>query len=66
LLAWYRHHKRVLPWRSDPTLYCVWIAEIMLQQTRFRTALPYYDRFLSGFPDVEALAAATEEDVLEF
>jgi len=66
LLAWYRRHKRVLPWRSDPTPYRVWTAEIMLQQTRVRTALPYYDRFLRRFPDVEALAAASEEDVLEF
>jgi adenine-specific DNA glycosylase len=66
LLAWYRRHKRVLPWRSDPTPYHVWTAEIMLQQTRVRTALPYYDRFLRRFPDVEALAAASEEDVLEF
>jgi A/G-specific adenine glycosylase len=66
LLAWYRRHKRALPWRSDATPYRVWIAEIMLQQTRVQTAVPYYDRFLSRFPNVEALAAATKEDVLEF
>jgi A/G-specific adenine glycosylase len=66
LLAWYQSHKRAFPWRSDPTPYRVWIAEIMLQQTRVQTVLPYYDRFLRRFPDVAALAAASEEDVLEF
>jgi A/G-specific adenine glycosylase len=65
LLHWYRHHKRVLPWRSNPTPYRVWIAEIMLQQTRVQTVLPYYDRFLERFPDVEALASASEQDVLQ-
>lgn len=65
LLAWYRHHKRVLPWRSNPTPYRVWIAEIMLQQTRVQTVLPYYDRFLARFPDVGALAAASESEIME-
>jgi len=54
----------MLPWRSQPAPYRVWIAEIMLQQTRVQTVLPYYARFLERFPDPAALAAASEEDVL--
>lgn len=65
LLAWYRGHRRILPWRSRPTPYRVWIAEVMLQQTQVRTVLPYYERFLERFPDVKALAAASEDDVLQ-
>jgi A/G-specific adenine glycosylase len=65
LLAWYRRHRRRLPWRGRPTPYRVWIAEIMLQQTRVATVLPYYERFLQRFPDIKTLAAASEDDVLE-
>jgi A/G-specific adenine glycosylase len=65
LLSWYQSHQRTLPWRSKPTPYRVWIAEIMLQQTRVRTVLPFYDRFLKRFPDIHALAAAAEQDVME-
>jgi A/G-specific adenine glycosylase len=65
LFAWYRRHRRALPWRADPSPYRVWIAEVMLQQTRVRTMLPYYERFLRRFPSVEALADASEGDVLE-
>jgi len=49
LLVWYRENARVLPWRSDPTPYHVWISEIMLQQTRVEAVKPYYDRFLKKF-----------------
>jgi A/G-specific adenine glycosylase len=66
LLAWYRHYKRLLPWRGNPAPYRVWIAEIMLQQTRVQTVLPHYERFLKRFPSIKALAAASEEDVLEY
>lgn len=55
----------MLPWRQEVTPYRVWISEIMLQQTRVESALPYYERFLSTFPDVETLAAAPLEDVLK-
>ncbi len=65
IIAWYRGHARDLPWRRDPTPYRVWVSEVMLQQTRVETVLRYYDRFLRRFPDLEALAAAPEEDVLE-
>lgn len=65
LLAWYRRHKRRLPWRDNSAPYRVWIAEIMLQQTRVPTVIPYYERFLARFPNIGMLAAASEEDVLE-
>lgn len=57
LLEWYRENARVLPWRSDPTPYHVWVSEIMLQQTRVTAVLDYYRRFLEALPTVEALAA---------
>jgi A/G-specific adenine glycosylase len=66
LLRWYRKHRRLLPWRDNPTPYRVWISEIMLQQTQAKTAVPYYNRFLERFPDMETLAGASEQDVLEF
>ena len=53
LLAWYRRHKRLLPWRSEPTPYRVWISEIMLQQTQVQTVLGYYERFLERFPELK-------------
>jgi len=65
LFAWYDRAKRDLPWRSgSPVFYRVWISEIMLQQTRVEAVIPYYERFLARFPDVESLAAASEPDVL--
>lgn len=64
LLDWYGRHRRELPWRAAPDAYRVWISEIMLQQTTVRSMLPYYERFLAGFPDVRALAAAPLDDVL--
>jgi A/G-specific adenine glycosylase len=64
LLAWYRAHRRDLPWRISRDPYRVWISEIMLQQTRVAAAIPYYERFLSRFPDVATLAAAPEQELL--
>ena len=64
LLVWYNRHQRALPWRRYPSPYRVWISEIMLQQTQVKTVLPYYENFLSRFPDVNSLAAAPEEEVL--
>lgn len=64
LLNWYDKNARVLPWRSDPTPYKVWVSEIMLQQTRVETVLPYFERFLASFPDLTSLAAAELEEVL--
>lgn len=65
LLAWYAWNKRDLPWRRTQNPYHIWIAEIMLQQTRVDTVLPYYENFLSRFPSVEALAAAPLDVVLK-
>lgn len=66
VLAWFRAHQRALPWRESRDPYRVWVAEIMLQQTRIAAVLPYYDRFLVRFPNVGSLAAAREEEVLRF
>lgn len=63
LLAWYREHARVLPWRSDPTPYHVWVSEIMLQQTRVAAVLGYYTRFMEALPTVSDLAEV-ETDAL--
>lgn len=65
LVAWYREHRRDLPWREHPDAYRVWVSEIMLQQTRVEAVKPYYDRFLEAFPDVEALAAAEEDKLMK-
>jgi A/G-specific adenine glycosylase len=64
LLRWYRANRRDLPWRRSRDPYAIWISETMLQQTRVDTVIPYYERFLAGFPDVEALATADEDDVI--
>ncbi len=64
LLKWYRAHQRDLPWRRTRDPYGIWISEIMLQQTRVAAVIPYYERFLALFPDVAALAAAREQDLL--
>ena len=64
LLAWYRKERRDLPWRRTRDPYAIWVAEIMLQQTRVAVVVPHYLRFLERFPDVRALARAREDDVL--
>ncbi|MCE5309451.1 MAG: A/G-specific adenine glycosylase [Acidobacteriales bacterium] len=64
LLAWYDRSARSLPWRRTCDPYRIWVSEIMLQQTRVAAVLPYYERFLERFPDVESLAAASEPEVL--
>jgi A/G-specific adenine glycosylase len=64
LLGWYRAHRRALPWRASRDPYAIWVAEIMLQQTRIAAVLPYYHRFLKLFPTVASLARAREGHVL--
>jgi A/G-specific adenine glycosylase len=64
LLAWFDRHRRDLPWRWTHDPYSIWLSEVMLQQTRIETALPYYQRFLERFPTVADLAAAEVEEVL--
>ena len=65
LLAWYDENKRDLPWRRSKNPYHIWVSEIMLQQTRVDTVIPYYERFLDSFPTVESLANAPEERLLK-
>lgn len=65
LLAWFRSHRRELPWRASRAPYRVWVAEIMLQQTRIAAVIPYYERFLRRFPSVRALAQARQPEVLK-
>ncbi|HXE71936.1 MAG TPA: A/G-specific adenine glycosylase [Candidatus Nitrosotenuis sp.] len=64
LLDWYRRHRRDLPWRGQRDPYALLVSEVMLQQTRVETVIPYYLRFLERFPDWQALAEASEHDLL--
>ena len=64
ILEWYARHGRELPWRGHPDPYAVWVSEIMLQQTRVETVIPYFERWMARFPGVQELAAASEQEVL--
>ena len=64
LLAWYAGARRDLPWRRTKNPYAIWLSEIMLQQTRVDTVVPYYERFMEAFPTVGSLAEAELDDVL--
>jgi A/G-specific adenine glycosylase len=64
LLDWYHKHGRTLPWRDHPDPYAVWVSEIMLQQTRVETVIPYFEKWMRLFPDVTSLANASEQEVL--
>ena len=65
LLEWYAANKRDLPWRQDRDPYRIWVSEVMLQQTRVDTVIPYYERFMRRFPTIKDLAEAPEEEVLK-
>jgi A/G-specific adenine glycosylase len=65
LLNWYKKHGRALPWRTRTDPYAIWLSEIMLQQTRVETVIPYYQRFLKAFPDVITLADAPSDEVMK-
>lgn len=65
LLSWYRREKRDLPWRKTSNPYYIWVSEVMLQQTRVDTVIPYYERFIDHFPTMEALADADENKLLK-
>lgn len=65
LVPWFRRHRRALPWRTDRDPYRVWVAEVLLQQTRVEQAVPYFERFVRAFPTVEALARAPIDRVLK-
>jgi A/G-specific adenine glycosylase len=64
LLDWYRLQARQLPWRGQDNPYATWVSEIMLQQTRVDTVIPYFQRWMERFPTLEKLAAASEQEVL--
>jgi A/G-specific adenine glycosylase len=65
VLDWFDvHGRKDLPWQRDTSPYRVWVSEIMLQQTQVKTVIPYFERFMAAFPDVQALAAAPEDAVL--
>jgi A/G-specific adenine glycosylase len=68
LLAWYDRERRELPWRYAPGVladpYRVWLSEVMLQQTTVKAVIPFFERFVARWPTVQALAAATEDDIL--
>ena len=64
LLDWYQLNKRTLPWRGAKDPYAVWVSEIMLQQTRVETVIPYFKNWMRRFPTIRALAKASEQDVL--
>jgi len=65
IIGWYRENKRDLPWRSTNDPYKIWLSEIILQQTQVKQGLPYYLKFTSTFPTIEALANASEDEVLK-
>ncbi len=65
ILDWYDRYARRLPWRDQPEPYRVWVSEIMLQQTRVETVRAYFERWMERFPSVQALAAASEQEVLQ-
>ncbi|MFT4416711.1 A/G-specific adenine glycosylase [Fredinandcohnia humi] len=65
LINWFEAEQRDLPWRKDQDPYKVWVSEIMLQQTRVETVIPYFTNFVTSFPTIESLAHADEEKVLK-
>jgi len=65
LITWYLTEKRDLPWRKTRDPYKIWVSEIMLQQTRVDTVVPYYERFIKEFPTIDVLASADEEKLLK-
>jgi len=67
LLNWWdRNGRKDLPWQHPRTAYRVWVSEIMLQQTQVKTVIPYFNRFMERFPDIQSLAAVSNDDVLAY
>lgn len=64
LSRWYEQNRRILPWRETIDPYCIWVSEIILQQTRVNQGLAYYLRFIDRFPNIQSLASASEDEVL--
>jgi A/G-specific adenine glycosylase len=65
LIEWFDSSARQMPWRTDSRPYYVWLSEVMLQQTRVETVIPYFNRFIDRLPDVNALANVSEEELLK-
>lgn len=65
LITWFEQEQRILPWREDSDPYKIWVSEIMLQQTRVDTVIPYFNRFMEWFPTLEDFAEADEEKILK-
>lgn len=65
IISWFRENGRALPWRETRDPYAIWLSEIILQQTRIVQGLEYWERFMAQYPTVEALAAASEDDLLK-
>ncbi|MCE7922387.1 MAG: A/G-specific adenine glycosylase [Haliscomenobacteraceae bacterium CHB4] len=65
LFSWFARHQRPLPWKGEDDPYKIWLSEIILQQTRVEQGLPYYQKFVAKYPDIKALAAAPEDEVLK-
>lgn len=65
LVIWYQENKRALPWRKNRNPYTIWISEVMLQQTTVAAVMPYFERMIARFPQVENLAEASEAEVFE-
>ena len=65
LLQWYQENARVLPWRSEPSPYRVWVSEIMLQQTRVAAVIGYFERFMAALPTIQALAQVPEDQLMK-
>ena len=65
LVDWFNTEKRDLPWRHTTDPYKIWVSEVMLQQTRVDTVIPYYNRFMESFPTLDLLAEAPQEYLLK-
>ncbi|TQR19310.1 A/G-specific adenine glycosylase [Psychrobacillus vulpis] len=65
LVSWFEEEKRDLPWRKTKDPYKIWVSEVMLQQTKVDTVIPYYERFIAKYPSLESLASAEEGELLK-
>lgn len=66
LMSWYKNYARDLPWRHTKNPYYIWLSEVMLQQTQVKTVIPYYEKFIQAFPNIENLAHASEDRLMQY
>lgn len=66
LIQWYKDNHRIFPWRENTDPYCIWVSEIMLQQTTTEAVIPYYQKFINRFPNIKTLAFASLEEVYKY